>query len=117
MPLRTLQQIVVAAAACATLLAGILPLPPLGSGPHGSLRAPLESDDGSREDDSGAPAEDVVEDGEAEEEEERGFHLFVVGAGDLRAETAVGPWSLPAPRGRQRIAMASARVRGPPRRG
>jgi hypothetical protein len=117
MPLRTLRNLVVAAAACATMLAGLLPVPSRGADPHGSLRAALESADGSREDDSGAPAEDAAEDEETEEEEQRGFHLFVAGAGDHRAEAAVGPWSLPATRGGERLAIAAARVRGPPARG
>lgn len=117
MSLHTLRNLVVAAAASATLLAGLLPLPSSLAGPSGAMAAAPDRHDGSREDDSGAPAEDAVEDEETEEEEERGFHLFVGGAGDLRAETAAGPWSLPAPRGGERIAIAAARVRGPPRRG
>lgn len=120
MPLRTLRNLVVAAAACATLLAGLLPAPSpgaLSAGSHGSLRVPPDGADGSREDDSGAPAEDAAEDEETEEEEERGFHLFLAGAGEHRAQTAVGPWSLPVPRGGERIAVAVARGRGPPRRG
>lgn len=117
MPLRRLQNIIVAAAACATLLAGLLPVPSPGAGPHGSLRALADSPEGTREDDSGTPAEEVAEDEETEEEGQRGLHGCVAGAADHRAETAVGPWSLPATRGGGRIAIAAARVRGPPRRG
>ena len=60
MSLHTLRNLVVAAAASATLLAGLLPLPWSLAGPSGAMAAAPDRHDGSREDDSGiGPAQDT----------------------------------------------------------
>jgi len=114
MALRPLGRALVAWAALLTVLVGVLPSAAAPAGAFGSIDLPVDCGDGSREDDSGTPSADGVEDEETEEEDGRGLHMSHDGAWRCRIDDAARPLPLPLPHRQRRIARGWALGRGPP---
>lgn len=114
--LRMLKSLLVAAAACATVLVGLRESLSAGLPAGIAVRSlPVGSSDGSREDDSGTLSEaEQVEEDDTEEHKGRGVHLCAAFLPVCGLDAAVHPSSPAAPPLKALRRSRATHARGPP---